>query len=200
MLHEYAFKIGKPALNYVRTDNIDAQPILCLHGLARGWQSFLPLFRRWLYVGRSMRSTSAGTANRSARMAILPSIMCRMLWASCAMKSGVQLFSKGIHSLGAMVAAAVAAEAIDLVRAVILEDPPFETMGARVRSYPLYPYFTLLRSNRWRVKRSIFHSWSKSSEQLRSTHFRERPRCAICAMHLRCVFWQNACNDSIQRP
>src|SRR5262249_2106816 len=50
------------------------------------------------------------------------------------------------HSLGAMVAAAVATEAPDLVRAVILEDPPFDTMGANIESYPLYPYFVALES------------------------------------------------------
>lgn len=36
------------------------------------------------------------------------------------------------HSLGAMVAAAVAAELPDLVRGIILEDPPFHTMGNRI--------------------------------------------------------------------
>lgn len=36
------------------------------------------------------------------------------------------------HSLGAMVAAAVAAEVPDRVRAIILEDPPFHTLGNRI--------------------------------------------------------------------
>ena len=36
------------------------------------------------------------------------------------------------HSLGAMVAAAVAAELPDLVRGAVLEDPPFQGMGARI--------------------------------------------------------------------
>jgi pimeloyl-ACP methyl ester carboxylesterase len=48
------------------------------------------------------------------------------------------------HSLGAMVAAAVAAEAPDCVRAIILEDPPFHTMGTRIESYVMYPYFVAL--------------------------------------------------------
>ena len=37
------------------------------------------------------------------------------------------------HSLGAMVAAAVAARVPEYVRAVILEDPPFHTMGKRIQ-------------------------------------------------------------------
>jgi pimeloyl-ACP methyl ester carboxylesterase len=36
------------------------------------------------------------------------------------------------HSLGAMVAAAVAAELPQLVRGIVLEDPPFHTMGNRI--------------------------------------------------------------------
>jgi pimeloyl-ACP methyl ester carboxylesterase len=36
------------------------------------------------------------------------------------------------HSLGAMVAAAVAADVPDLVRGVVLEDPPFHTMGRNI--------------------------------------------------------------------
>lgn len=36
------------------------------------------------------------------------------------------------HSLGAMVGAALAAEVPELVRAVILEDPPFHSMGERI--------------------------------------------------------------------
>ena len=48
------------------------------------------------------------------------------------------------HSLGAMVAAAVAAEVPELVRAIILEDPPFHTMGERIENYVMYPYFVAL--------------------------------------------------------
>lgn len=37
------------------------------------------------------------------------------------------------HSLGAMVAAAVAAQVPEYVKALVLEDPPFETMGSRIQ-------------------------------------------------------------------
>ena len=49
------------------------------------------------------------------------------------------------HSLGAMVVAAVAAELGDRIGGVILEDPPFETMGARIGQTPLLSYFTGIR-------------------------------------------------------
>ncbi len=45
------------------------------------------------------------------------------------------------HSLGAMLAAAAAAEAADCVRAIVMEDPPFHTMGRRMRGTPLQDYF-----------------------------------------------------------
>ena len=51
------------------------------------------------------------------------------------------------HSLGSMVAAAVAAEIPELVTEVILEDPPFETMGNQIGKTSLLAYFTELK--RW---------------------------------------------------
>jgi pimeloyl-ACP methyl ester carboxylesterase len=51
------------------------------------------------------------------------------------------------HSLGSMVAAATAGEIPDLVTAVILEDPPFETMGNQIGKTALLDYFTQLK--RW---------------------------------------------------
>ena len=49
------------------------------------------------------------------------------------------------HSMGAMLAAALAAKRPDLVRAVILEDPPFHTMGARLAGTVLHGYFSAIR-------------------------------------------------------
>ncbi len=49
------------------------------------------------------------------------------------------------HSMGAMVALALAAQYPDRVSAVILEDPPFHTMGNRIGESPLESYFTALR-------------------------------------------------------
>lgn len=45
------------------------------------------------------------------------------------------------HSLGAMVAAVVASRLPHRVRALILEDPPFQTMGSGLRESPLLDYF-----------------------------------------------------------
>lgn len=45
------------------------------------------------------------------------------------------------HSLGAMVALATAAAIPHAVRAVVLEDPPFNTMGERIETTPLLSFF-----------------------------------------------------------
>ncbi|MBY0503927.1 MAG: alpha/beta hydrolase [Bryobacteraceae bacterium] len=50
------------------------------------------------------------------------------------------------HSLGAMAAAAVAAMRPKRVTGVVLEDPPFHTMGDRIHDSPLGSYFTALRT------------------------------------------------------
>jgi pimeloyl-ACP methyl ester carboxylesterase len=44
-----------------------------------------------------------------------------------------------------MVAAAAAAEAPQLVRGVVLEDPPFDTLGTRIRETTFYDYFAQVR-------------------------------------------------------
>jgi len=49
------------------------------------------------------------------------------------------------HSLGAMVAAVVAAELPDRVHAIILEDPPFHTMGNRIAGSAWQAQFTGMR-------------------------------------------------------
>jgi pimeloyl-ACP methyl ester carboxylesterase len=45
------------------------------------------------------------------------------------------------HSLGAVVAAGVAAEVPQQVQGVVLEDPPFDTMGPRISQSALLSYF-----------------------------------------------------------
>lgn len=49
------------------------------------------------------------------------------------------------HSLGAMVAAGVAGQLAARVRAVVLEDPPLDTMGSRIQESPLHAYFSALQ-------------------------------------------------------
>jgi pimeloyl-ACP methyl ester carboxylesterase len=145
MLHESQFETGALSLNYARTGNDGAPPLLCLHGVTRGWQSFMPLIptlslRRQVYALDQRGHGKSGRAQGYFAIDYAPDALSLL---QDAIKRPAVVYG---HSLGAMVAAAVAAEAPDLVRSVILEDPPFDTMGARIRNHPLYPYFVALES------------------------------------------------------
>jgi pimeloyl-ACP methyl ester carboxylesterase len=144
-LHEYTFQTAGISLNYARTANEDAPPLLCLHGVTRGWQSFLPLIPtlalRWqVYAIDHRGHGQSGRAGGYLAIDYAPDVVSFLREE---IKRPAVVYG---HSLGAMVAAAVAAKAPDLVRAVILEDPPFDTMGARIEDYPLYSYFSAAES------------------------------------------------------
>jgi len=145
MLHEYEFKTGAISLNYARTENDGAAPLLCLHGVTRGWQSFLPLIPtlalRWQVYALDHRGH--GRSDRAGNYFAIDYAPDALSFLRDEIRRPAVVYG---HSLGAMAAAAVAAEAPGLVRAVILEDPPFDTMGANIESYPLYPYFLALES------------------------------------------------------
>src|SRR5262245_38716829 len=145
MLDEFVSNTGKRKLNFARTDNNNAQPLLCLHGVTRCWQSFLPLIPtlalRWQVYALDQRGHGKSErANSYFAIDYAPDVVS---FLRDEIKRPTVIYG---HSLGAMVAAAAAAEETDLVRAVILEDPPFDTMGARIKSYSLYPYFVALES------------------------------------------------------
>jgi len=145
MLQEYEFKTGAVSLNYARTENDGAQPLLCLHGVTRCWQSFQPLIPtlalRWQVYALDHRGH--GKSGRAKGYFAIDYAPDAVRFLRDEIKRPAVVYG---HSLGAMAAAAVAAEAPDLVRAVILEDPPFDTMGANIKSYPLYPYFVAIES------------------------------------------------------
>lgn len=145
MVREHTYNIDELSLHYTRTDNDDAPPLLCLHGVTRGWQSFLPLLPtlalRWQVYAPEQRGH--GKSGRAKTYFTLDYAPDAVSFLRREIKRPAVVYG---HSLGAMVAAKVAAEAPDLVRAIILEDPPFDTMGARIESHPLYAYFVALES------------------------------------------------------
>jgi pimeloyl-ACP methyl ester carboxylesterase len=49
------------------------------------------------------------------------------------------------HSLGALVGAAAAARAPDRVRGLVLEDPPFESLGPAINTTPFHSMFVAMR-------------------------------------------------------
>jgi pimeloyl-ACP methyl ester carboxylesterase len=123
MVQERTFDAGAVAINYVEGPAGGA-PLLMLHGVTGRWQrwlSVMPAFAlRWqVYAldhrghGRSGRASGAYRILDYAADAIG---FLRQQVGQPAVVMG--------HSLGAIIAIAVAADAPESVRAVVLEDPP----------------------------------------------------------------------------
>ncbi|MDR3405792.1 MAG: alpha/beta hydrolase [Chthoniobacter sp.] len=105
--------------------------LLLLHGVTRcgrDWQPLLPeLARQWRVVALDQRGH--GGSGRAASYLVKDYVADAVHFIREEVAVPVVIVG---HSLGAMVAAAVAAELSLLVRAVVLEDPPFHTMGHRI--------------------------------------------------------------------
>lgn len=135
--------IGSPALRYFAVEG--ARPtLLLLHGVTRCAQDFKPIFDllapHWRVVALDQRGH--GASKRTASYLVTDYVADAVRFVRKEVASPV--FIHG-HSLGAMVAAAVAAELPELVRGVVLEDPPFHTMGAHIHSSVWQAQFTGMR-------------------------------------------------------
>lgn len=122
-------------------------PVLLLHGVTRGWKDWLSLIpalsARW-----SVRSFDLRGHGRSARTPgayrvadYLPDLV-RFVTEH---EDGPVLLVG--HSLGAMVAAGVAAAAPDRVLGLVLEDPTFEMTGRRMAETSFPSLFRAFRTH-----------------------------------------------------
>lgn len=103
-----------------------------LHGVVRRWQDFEPILpalapRCHLYALDFRGHGGSGRTPGAYRVVDYVGDVVEFLTRRVA-RPAVLIG----HSLGGMVAAAVAAELPDLVRGIVLEDPPFEMMGRRI--------------------------------------------------------------------
>lgn len=143
MLQELLTAVGGVQLNLATGPN-NGPPLLMLHGVLRRWQGFMPLIvplsSYWQVHAVDHRghgkSNSVDKAYRVIDYLIDTVQMVREQFHEPAVIYG--------HSLGAMVAAGVAAAAPDNVKAIVLEDPPFETMGSRFGQTTLHNYFAAI--------------------------------------------------------
>lgn len=115
-----------------RTDAGGAGPTLVLlHGVTRcrdDWRPVLAdLARRWRVVAVDHRGH--GDSARGRRYLVSDYVADAVRLVRDEIAAPVALLG---HSLGAMVAAGVAAALPDLVQGAILEDPPFHGMGERI--------------------------------------------------------------------
>lgn len=144
MLREIEVNVGGVCVNMV-AGPVSGPPLLMLHGVTRRWQTFgtmLPsLLSRW-----HLHLIDFPGHGRSERT---PGRYCVVDYAAVAAAIIRERFPEPAviygHSLGSMVAAYVAAENPSSVRAIVMEDPPFGTMGNRIRETPLHAYFAELK-------------------------------------------------------
>jgi len=130
MLVERTFDSGTVSINYAEEPG-DGPLLLMLHGVTSRWQTFLnviPMFaQRWHVVAADLRGHGrSGRADGQYRLMdnisdVVP--LLRHLGGHPAVLIG--------HSLGAMITIGVASEAPELVRAVVLEDPPLGAFDGR---------------------------------------------------------------------
>ena len=115
--------------------------LLMLHGVSRRWQTFQPLlpalipFFQVVLLDHRGHGKSRPTADGSY-------LVVDYIADAAAVARSLQhpLFIYG-HSLGAMTAAGVAAAMPEQVRGLILEDPPFDTMGRGIFQTRLHSQF-----------------------------------------------------------
>lgn len=115
--------------------------MLLLHGVTRCWRDWEPLLpeltREWRVVALDHRghgeSARTPDAYRVADYALHVAVFVRANFSEPLVVFG--------HSLGAMVALAVAADCAELVRGAVLEDPPFHTMGRDIGATPYRAQF-----------------------------------------------------------
>ncbi len=140
---ESLFETNGQTLNYAMSEK-GGSPLLCLHGVTRCWQDMqtvMSVFAPEQQVfGLDFRGH--GLSGRGSGHYLTTDYI----------RDGVSFVRKhfdvpGVifgHSLGAMVAAGIAAEVPERVRAVILEDPPFDTLGTGIFQTSFYAYFSRL--------------------------------------------------------
>ena len=108
--------------------------LVLLHGVTRcgaDWEPLLPaLAEDWTVIALDQRGH--GTSPRAGSYLVTDYVADAVRFVREETAGPIFIFG---HSLGAMVAAAVAAELPDRVGGIILEDPPFHTMGNRIAVY-----------------------------------------------------------------
>jgi pimeloyl-ACP methyl ester carboxylesterase len=145
MLTERQLDTGAVIIQYVEGPK-SGPPLVLLHGVTSRWQTFLtslpPLMLRWHVLAVDLRGhgLSGRVVDGYGVMDYVPDIVAliRHLDGGPAVVIG--------HSLGAMISIGLAAEAPDLVRAVVLGDPPLGAFsGAPFGMRPEYERFVATR-------------------------------------------------------
>jgi len=115
------------------------------HGVTRCWQDYMTLLPavagRWSTYAIDFRGH--GGSDRSSSYCVVDHLKDALAFMSAHVKEPAVLYG---HSLGALVAAGIAAQAPERVIGVVLEDPPAETLLINIRRNVFNTLFMLLRS------------------------------------------------------
>lgn len=145
MRQEQTYDVNGVSLNYVAEPS-SGPPLVLLHGITGCWQGWLPVLpelarHAHLFAldlrGHGKSGHTAGAYRINDYASDVAAFLHQQLDEPAVLVG---------HSLGAIVATAVAAEHPDTVRAVVLEDPPLAAFRhERVRDRPEYAPFTAMR-------------------------------------------------------
>src|SRR5687767_1435425 len=128
MLRESTLSTGGFKLN-LAVGQASGPPLVLFHGVTRRWQDYATLLpvlaMRWHVHAPDFRGH--GLSDRRTNGYLVIDYMQDALTLLATLAQPAVLFG---HSLGAMVAVAAAAAKPEQVKAVILEDPPFDTLAA----------------------------------------------------------------------
>ncbi len=142
MLTDTRCDAGGLALN-LAVGPVTGPPLLLMHGITRRWQDYAALVpglaQRWHVLGLDFRGH--GLSARAPSYLVVDYVRDVVAVIRQQTRERVVLFG---HSLGALVAAGVAAELPDQVRAIVLEDPPFESVGAGIKKTLFHAMFVAI--------------------------------------------------------
>ncbi len=155
--------IIEKSLNLATNENDSGTTILFLHGVLRNWRTFYTLLNELNAEARLAALDFRGHGKSDPA----PGAYLVRDYVEDAGKALEHISDRRNlvygHSLGAMAAMATAAEHPGLVDAVILEDPPFSTMGEHLTQLPLHRFFAGLPDCLARSisPDSLFHNFSE---------------------------------------
>jgi pimeloyl-ACP methyl ester carboxylesterase len=143
-LREESFPIGdgSVSLNCALGGDDGAAPVLCFHGVTRCWQDFSPILDSLSRVGRlrALDHRGHGKSGRGGSLyRIADYVADALAFFDAHLAASTILLG---HSLGAMVAAMVAAERPGQVRGLILEDPPGTSLAGGLHESKYFLQFT----------------------------------------------------------
>lgn len=138
--HDQTLLVPRGSLHVARGPD-SGPPLVLLHGVARSWKDWSLLFPHLLARWQVHALDFRGHGDSSPMM--------EKYQVRDYVEDGRNLLSRLSepavvygHSLGAMVALALAADPGLHVKAVILEDPPFHTMGENIRQTGFFDFFS----------------------------------------------------------